>query len=312
MTNGAILLGSPSIIKGMKVVTLEGFTYNGIHSSEYNCYYIPDASDRWFASPEFEVYEKEVPGRPGGYGYGTRTKIRTLTLKVFFENITKEMREKIRSWLTEDSLGELVLDERPFIIYRSVQLKKTIPGKLYTTQDLEYPHDVFSGTFTIEFSLYEPYGYLKYKYYTSIDEDLAGFYCGMLEKNEMPSVPSTSSRSFLMYNPGTETCETLIRIGGSVGSGGLTIMNQTNGTECKILSLPSSGYLEIDSFHGAIVHVNGESRTLNFEYHDEGYMNLAPYGRKLNDVVATTTSGSSTVTLDNCKVDKYLVGSYIR
>lgn len=83
-----------------------GFTYNGIHSSKYNCYYIPDANDRWFASPEFEVYSKEVPERAGGYGYGTRTKIRSLTLKVYFEDITIGTREKIRSWLTEKSVGE--------------------------------------------------------------------------------------------------------------------------------------------------------------------------------------------------------------
>ena len=83
-----------------------GFTYNGIHSSKYNCYYIPDANDRWFASPEFEVYSKEVPERAGGYGYGARTKIRSLTLKVYFEDITIGTREKIRSWLTEKSVGE--------------------------------------------------------------------------------------------------------------------------------------------------------------------------------------------------------------
>lgn len=85
---------------------MNGFTYNGIHSSLFNCYYIPNQTDRWFASPEFTVYEKDVLGRDGGYYYGNKAKIRTLSLKVFFEDITVEMREQIRAWLNKDVMGE--------------------------------------------------------------------------------------------------------------------------------------------------------------------------------------------------------------
>lgn len=85
---------------------MEGFTYNGIHSSRFSCYYIPDASDRWYASPDFEIYEEEVVGRPGGYTYGTRTKIRTMSLKVYYEDITIETREQIRMWLDQNTMGE--------------------------------------------------------------------------------------------------------------------------------------------------------------------------------------------------------------
>lgn len=137
-------------------------------------------------------------------------------------------------------------------------------------------------------------------------------YCGMLEKDEMPEDPSVNTRDFLIYNPGTETCETLIRIGGSAGEDGVTITNNTNGSECKLLSLPSSGYLEIDSFHGTVVHVEGDNRTLDFEYHDEGYLTLASYGKRTDEVMATTQSGSATVTQANCKIDDSLIGKYIR
>ena len=134
----------------------------------------------------------------------------------------------------------------------------------------------------------------------------------MLKNDEMPAEPTTESRSFLVYNPGTETCETLIRIGGTVGTNGVTIKNDTNNTECKQLSLPSDGYLEIDSFHGEVVRVNGIIRVLEFEHHDEGYMTLASFGEKLTEVMATTTAGSQRVPLSNCKVDDHLIGKYIR
>jgi len=78
------------------------------------------------------------------------------------------------------------------------------------------------------------------------------------------------------------------------------------------LSLPSEGYLEIDSFHGEVVCVNGNTKTLDFEYHDEGYMTLASYGAICHEVMATTTAGSKTVTLSNCKVNDRLIGKYIR
>jgi len=182
------------------------------------------------------------------------------------------------------------------VVYRSVQLKKAVAGKEYTHRYDEFPHDTYSGTFTIEFSIYDPYGYLKYNTYENYDYDGAGMYCGMLEKDEMPEDPSVNTRDFLIYNPGTETCETLIRIGGSAGEDGVTITNNTNGSECKLLSLPSSGYLEIDSFHGTVVHVEGDNRTLDFEYHDEGYLTLASYGKRTDEVMATTQSGSATVT----------------
>ena len=56
---------------------MDGFTYNGKHSEDFHCYFIPNESDRWFASPDFKVYENADAGRNGGYFYGTQAKVRT-------------------------------------------------------------------------------------------------------------------------------------------------------------------------------------------------------------------------------------------
>lgn len=174
---------------------LNGFTYNGIHSEALNCWYIPDATDNWFVSSDFEVMDQEVVGRSGGYWYGNRVKSRTFTLKMFFEDITQTGREKIRAWLDQKTSGELIFDDRPFVYY-NVRPTKTVTGKIYTTRHEGYSNDTYSGTFTVTFTAYEPFGFLKYKSYTNYDNDGAGLYCGILEQGEMPTAPTAASRSF--------------------------------------------------------------------------------------------------------------------
>lgn len=73
---GCFLKRRQPSLKEMKE-NMEGFTYNGGRSDFYHCYFIPNESDLWFASPDFEVYENTDPGRNGGYFYGTRAKVRT-------------------------------------------------------------------------------------------------------------------------------------------------------------------------------------------------------------------------------------------
>ena len=285
---------------------MDGFTYNGIHSSKLGCYLAQNAADRWFQSPDFENYKEEINGRDGGYYYGNRAKIRSIALDIFFEDITIGTREKIRQWLDRNSAGDLIFDSRPFETYRNVRLGKVVPGKIYTTHLPGYPHDTYSGTFTATFELYEPYGYLNYKYYTDYDRENAGSYSGMMEVQRMPEAPTADSTTFLMYNPGTIACDTVLTIAGSAPNG-ITITNATNGTKCALNSLPASGSLVIDSAKGT-VKAGGN---MNFSYHDEGYLKLAPYGWKYDDITAETTAGSDEVMLDNCDPGPDMVGKYI-
>ena len=210
-------------------------------------------------------------------------------------------------------MGEQVFDARPFVVYRSVRPKKTVLGKIYTGEYGDRSQILYSGTFTVDFSCYEPYGYLKYKAYDTYDNDGAGMYCGILEQNEMPDVPDETDGSFLIYNPGTEVCNTLIRIGGTTGDDGLTIKNITNETQCVLSSLPQDGYLEIDSDTGAVIHVDGDTRMIDFQYHNSGFLTQEPYGWNADDLVITTTSGSASVTLENKDIDcADLIGKYLR
>ena len=137
----------------------------------------------------------------------------------------------------------------------------------------------------------------------------AGEMTGLLYADEMPEVPDENSTDFLMYNPGTQTCDTLIQIGGSGED--ITIENATNGTKCVLNSLPSEGYLEIDSRLGVVNWVHGDQKDKFFEYHNEGYMTLASYLPRANNVDASYTSGSATVTCHSYYVSENIIGQYI-
>lgn len=154
------------------------------------------------------MFEEEVTGRDGGYWYGNRAKIRTFSLKCYFEDITIATRERIRQWLDRKTRGQLIFDNRPFVYY-DVRPTKVVTGKIYPHSLPGFPGEFYSGTITVTFDCYEPYGILKYNYYEDTDTEGARMYCGMVSSAQMPAAPTTSSTSWLMYNCGTEPCDTV-------------------------------------------------------------------------------------------------------
>ena len=250
---------------------MEGFTYNGIHCSAYNVYYVPDAEDKWFEDPEFEIAKKEVTWRNGGYIYGTYAKIRQFQLKCFFEEINIATREKIRRWLGRNTSGVLQFDNMPFVYY-NVRPSDVVAGKIYLDTNGSY-----SGTFTIKFVAEDPFGYLTRK--SGITDDHAEDYCGIIATANMPAAPTTNSLNFDVYNPGTEPCGLSIKLSGSC-SHPIRFYNELNNTRCVISSLPSNNlYLDIDADTGNIItylsnpNVGAES---GFAYHDRGFVRLEP------------------------------------
>ena len=137
-----------------------------------------------------------------------------------------------------------------------------------------------------------------------------GQYCGILPHNMMPTAPTTSSTSFLLYNCGTQPCGTIFRVSGTANAG-LTIANETNGTSCTLTSLPSTGYLEIDSTYGSITWVHGTERDLAFNYHVKGFITLVPYMACEDEIVVSYTAESTTVVRQNEKFDERFIGSYL-
>ena len=245
-----------------------GFTYNGIHCSTFGLYYIPDENDRWFNDPEYDVYGTDVSWRNGGYYYDSKAKTRTFTIKCGFEEIDVATRQKIKQWVKMGTSGQLIFDDMPFVFW-NVHPGKIPVGKWYL--DTNESH---SGTVTITFTTYEPFGYLTRLSNAQSDDDNADEYCNLIPSSEMPSNPSTSSTTFDVYNPGTEECGLSIDVSGST-SNAVRFFNNANGTYCAIESLPSSNVrLKINGDTGFISVGSGNEN--GFAYHDKGFVKLSP------------------------------------
>ena len=147
--------------------------------------------------------------------------------------------ENIYRWLYRGTRGRLIFDHKPYCYY-DVAVSKRIVITLYDYSD-ESGGKLYSGTFTASFTCYEPFGMMFQTNYTTEPGSAALARTGMLPASMMPEAPSIASRSFLLYNPGTEVAHTIIRVAGDVGDG-MLIRNLTTGQRCRItlirISLP--------------------------------------------------------------------------
>ena len=280
-----------------------GFTYNGVHSSEFGLYCVRTPDEKWFNDPEYEVYDDDIRWKHGGYYYTSKAKVRVFTIKCFFEEIDVSTRQKIKQWVKMGTSGQLIFDDMPFV-YWNVHPGKIPVGNWYL--DNAESH---SGTVTITFNAYDPFGYLTRKYNTqTTPDDGAEDYCYLIDINEMPSEPTTSSRSFEVYNPGTEECGLSIDISGSV-SHPIRFFNDANRTECILNALPAGN---------ARLYINGETGYVylvannanGFLYHEHGFVKLNPcvsYKNK-NFRYLGTNGTTYTFSIDGVQARQLLIG----
>lgn len=77
----------------------------------------------------------------------------------------------------------------------------------------------YSGTFEACFTAYEPFARMLQISDDGNICDAAMNETGILPTAMMPEKPDSESRSFIIYNPGTEIAHTVIRMAGDVGDG---------------------------------------------------------------------------------------------
>ena len=287
-----------------------GFTYNGVHSSTFGVEYIPNAEARWWNGADYEIYQKKVSWKNGGYVYGSAANIRKIKMDCYFEEISIATREKIRRWLGRTTRGKLIFDERPFVYY-TVIVGEVVPGKLYNDNN-----GTFSGTMTVTFIADEPFGYLMRKSNTGSENDHAEDYCGIISSSLMPSAPGTSTRIFDVYNPGTEACSMQIVLAGTC-SNPIRFFNTRNKTECVISSLPANNLtLDINSEDTGMVKVytgtNSGNYDNGFAYHDHGTIRLEPCETYENvDYVAALNGTMYELTVSGVDVTEDMVGGLV-
>lgn len=268
---------------------------------------MPDASARGSHTSEYESYEAETDGRDGGYRYGTRAKPKEFSLDIYYENLERKQLNRLLALFDRDAKGELVFEDRPYAKYTASPHGRI---ELQEYRENRNGQELYHGTMTIPMKCYDPFAKLD----VNADLTQAAGEIFWPANSVRPAAPDASSKSFLIYNPGTELTPVLIRIAGDSGDE-MVIRNKTTGQECIIRGMTagitgSAGKnLEINAETGRVELV-GAGRELAFELHDGGYITLAPNRNFEEEYPVHYTTGSLTITMPN-GADKEMVGKYI-
>lgn len=160
---------------------------------------------------------------------------------------------------------------------------------------------------TIIFAAHEPFGKMTYSYLDGQDTDGAKNYCDILKAEQMPDAPSLTGGQCLIYNCGSENAPAVITLQGEAPKG-IVIENKTNGTKCAITGLPYELPLRIDGWDGSVAV--GEDRKLEFLYHEEGFISLAPCGLIGEAITAEAGERENIIRVSGAEADE-LIGAYI-
>lgn len=203
-------------------------------------------------------------------------------------------------------------------MYYNVRPTKAVTYKIYPA---DKGH--ISGTFTVTFTAYDPCGYLLYDRLDVTNDAClkAAEYCDMLIPSLMPEAPDKNTSDFLLYNCGTEPCDTRICISGLINDK-VQIRNAANNQVCTLVPLEgyqrmpvddnnAGSYLEIDSQYGSVKLLGLGSPTFAFGYHDDGFIKLEPANLERDGVTATTTEDSNVVAVAGVTLSESYAGRYI-
>ncbi len=141
-----------------------GFTFAGRHSSEFGLLVVSDGS-RYHQTfyNQFSDSVVSVPGKAGGYYFGTQFSQRDFDINCVFDNITSHTVQKIQKWLYPNVVGWLIFDEQPYKRYL-VKLS-TVPSfnfipfdEFKTGGGYSFQKEILKGELNLSFFMLEEYG----------------------------------------------------------------------------------------------------------------------------------------------------------
>lgn len=276
-------------------------------------FWTPDASARGDFFTDTTVLALEKSWAPGGEYFHTRAATRKWDLECQYEQITYAEREQILRWLDWRSGGELIFDDRPYASYY-VRPTKKIDFKDYLQSEMGA--ELYSGTFTITFTAYDPFAKLTWKQVDGDEKyaDRALIETGLVD-TDYSFVSLTNADTYAaIYNPGTEVGHSVIRFAGKTGSGDLTIYNSTTEEKCVLkggLETESGDYYELDSKTGRVEKVSGNKRKVDFVFHDEGYITFKPHMPLVRNISIATTENTRDIESPDGLFTEDMVGQYI-
>lgn len=147
-----------------------GFTFAGHHSSEFGLLVVSDGS-RYHQNlfSNFSDTVTQVPGKSGGYYFGTQVGMRDFDVQCVFDNMNSHMKQKIEQWLYPNKTGWIIFDEMPYKKYyvkiSQVPQFNFIPFDEFKNKKLfKFQRDIFKGELNISFFSFYEYGFENENY----------------------------------------------------------------------------------------------------------------------------------------------------
>lgn len=200
-----------------------GFTFAGRHSSEFGLLVVSDGS-RYHQNSynQFSDSVVSVPGKNGGYYFGTQLSQRDFEINCVFDNITSHTMHKIQHWLYPNVVGWLIFDEQPYKRYlvklSSVPTFNFLPfDEFKSISDYVFQKEILKGEVNFSFYSMQEYGVYNPEYEIPklfrnelVPQQMLD--SGLLPKNYMRSgiylpheeikYAETANQVFSLYNAG--------------------------------------------------------------------------------------------------------------
>lgn len=210
-----------------------GFTFGDHHSSEFGIVRTSNGS-RFDENllPTIQDKTVQVPGGDGTYYFGSYYTQRQFSIQIAFDSLTEDGLRKLKQWLGDKKIKDLIFDEVPYKAYRA-----KVTGSA-TIKHLCFAEDgarVYKGEGTIQFTCYEPFARLR-KGKNGEDGKTEDFYpiadyptreewiseSGILTAEEMRNIDifDTATNTANIYNPGDLECDFTLTIKFTVDTDG--------------------------------------------------------------------------------------------
>ena len=181
------------------------FIYNGAHSSDMGIVRVSDGS-RYNEDllPTYQDKSLAIPGGDGAYFFGSNYTQKVIPIQIAFDHLTELQYRKLRQWLGDNKIHELIFDERP---YKKYKVKVNGQPNLKTICFDEDNQRIYKGEGTINFIAYFPFATNVFKFltdeiiseYDNINEWLDS--SGIVEQGDYDTFDITN-KHYELYNPG--------------------------------------------------------------------------------------------------------------
>ena len=179
-----------------------GFTFKGVHSSEFNIVRVSMGS-RYSDSllPTHNDKTAQVPGANGTYYFGTDYTQRNFPLNIAFDSVTEQDIRKMRQLFGVNEIGILTFDEAPYKEYTvkasdTINLQYICFGEIGTER-------IYKGEGTMQLVAYYPFAICRKKYLSEYDNSNIDEWkntAGLLA--EQGTYDTDVDGSIKLYNPG--------------------------------------------------------------------------------------------------------------